>query len=144
MRRKDRKRLRKYIRWMADEMGLRDWTVSLAPDDFATEGAAADVLCLYGRKYLTIRLNRDFAERRLEQQRHWITHELVHAHLWSLDFTLNNASDHLPTAAFDLLQKCVNDNVEFAVDALAEVIAPHMPLPKSIQPKKKRKSKEAP
>lgn len=132
--------LRDYLRFMANEMGLRDWTVTLSSDRPDNGNHAADVVCLYGRKYLTVRLTQGFENYSLEEQRHWITHELVHAHLWALDFTLNNIRDHLPSAAFDVLKGCFDDGIEFAVDAIAEIVAPHMALPV----KKTRKAKPAP
>lgn len=119
----------RYVRDIADRMRLRDWTVTLSDEHPDDKEADADARVTYGRRCLTLRLARDFAVESPEDQRHTVVHELIHAHLFPIDWTVNSIGNHLPLAALDILKGALSDDIEVGVDALADVIAPFMPLP---------------
>jgi hypothetical protein len=103
-------------------MRLRDWTIVLKDEVPSDPEAAATVCITYGRKLATIRVSDDFLISPPETQRHYLVHELVHCHV-----------DAAWMIAVDSLHKNVEPGfrrmAEHAVDSLAEVIAPSVPLP---------------
>lgn len=125
----DRDELGKYMRELADLMGLRDWTVNVldeAPDD---DHHAADVEVRYGRRWANVRLASDWASERPESLRATCVHELLHCHLKPTEWALNNAQLPLGTLAFGILEGAYNDALEVAVDAIATSWAETLPLP---------------
>jgi hypothetical protein len=111
-----------YFREVADRMRLKDWTVEVAPDPPADSGALAEVVCTYGRLWATVRLGDGFLVRSPEEQRHAVVHELVHCHT---DLAAQIALEAMPEAVKAVFRRLK----EHETDALAEIIAPHMPLP---------------
>lgn len=136
--------LRDYLRWMANEMGLRDWTVTLSRKPCEDEEHQACILCTYGRKRLTVQLGKGFEHLSFEEQRQTFCHELIHAHYSGIEWAYNNLGDQVSGPMFKMVWDSIKDAVEFGTDALADVIAPHMPLPKKVKPKKKGKKAPAP
>jgi hypothetical protein len=110
-----------YIRRLADAMGLRDWTVGHDGREPYDDGRAS-AECVYGRKILWVRLSDDFHADKPERQRQTVVHELIHAHFSAMNRFLREELDDRPFATYRLL-------AEYGVDALADVIAPHLPLP---------------
>lgn len=110
-----------YLRALADALRLRDWTIRLS-DEPAGPGDSADVACPYGRKLATVRLGESFLDDAPEEQRHTLTHELIHCHLmpaWEV------ACEGLEPAAVAVFRRLA----EYGVDGLADAVAPLMPLP---------------
>lgn len=124
-----RKALDAYVRWLANEVGLRDWTIRIDRDADGSEGAMASVRVVRGRKFAAIRLGADWATFTPDEVRHTLVHELVHAHTAPLDFIVEDTADALGSHAYAMLVVGWNLAHETTVDALADVIAPHMPLP---------------
>jgi hypothetical protein len=128
MRKRDRRELERYIRWMANEMELRDWTITLA-DDPCSPGNKGECLAVMGRKRATILLAKDFRSHEPEDQRVTIVHELLHCHwtaAWEmvgrdLEKALGSQADIIFCSAFDR-------NAEYAIDATAAALAKHLPL----------------
>jgi hypothetical protein len=119
-----------YVRALADLMELRDWTVSVddsAPDD----GMMASVHCAYGRKNLTISLSDGFLDEPEGRQRQTVAHELVHAHLQPMHQMLHGELQSSAFAAYKL-------PMEYAVDAIAEGWARHLPLPSQVRPSERK------
>lgn len=116
-----KQRFAAYLRRLADHLHLSDWGVRIDdagprdPDDHCT------ITPIYGRKLAAVRLSEEFLDEPPDSQRQSLTHELIHCHLqpaWEI------ARHHLPDeslAGFRLM-------LEYAVDGLADAIAPHMPL----------------
>ena len=127
---KQRKLLRAYVRWVADSMELRDWSITLVYDPPADDNCLAHVKCVYGRKIATITFPRDFFDCSPERQRHAITHELVHLHFSGLEWQYNNLSDRVAPDVFHAIWGGLQDQLEFAVDAMASAVAKHLPMPK--------------
>lgn len=126
------KRLGRWLREQANTLGPHDWTLVLSHEPAADPDAGADIAVLFGRRHATIHLARDFATESPEDQRHYLTHELLHIHLDPCDSLLRQAlPDALGTTAWKILEEAQRERIEHAVDALAAAIAPMLPLPKT-------------
>jgi hypothetical protein len=127
MKKRDRAELKRYIRWIANEMELRDWTIFLAGESCENENLATCAL-VFGQKYATIRVCKDFRTLDADQQRKTVVHELLHCHwhaAWEmvdrdLEKALGAQADLLFSAGF-------NRNAEHALDATAAALAKHLP-----------------
>lgn len=117
-----------YIRQLADLMGLRDWSVMVMNKPTGKRAGAA-VRCTYGRKIVEIKLAPNFNAIAPELQRHYLVHELVHVHLWGVTQAVADVRMHTPKRWVQHLELAIGTAQEYGVDALAEVIAPTMPLP---------------
>jgi len=125
---RDRKALNLYIRSVADEMELRDWTIRLL-DTPAPTDALGHMTETYGRKVAEIQVCADFRERDAEEQRHTIAHELVHCHLASpTNMVLNDLEKELSDTADRIFWASYKRQIEYSTDALASAIAKHLPL----------------
>lgn len=126
----ERKRLGKYVRNIANTLGLRDWQLNLMPDEPDTKEAHAAVACTYGRKIASIWFASGFELLEPQEQRHVIVHELLHIHF---DRVLTLSSQALPAAmgapAWGVFDEAMRDHIEHGVDAVAEAIADAFPLP---------------
>lgn len=128
MKKKERKTLCRYIRWVANELELRDWTIELlrAP---APADSLGYVHITYGRKLAEIRLSSDFRTRHPEDQRHTIVHELVHCHLESAhNMIFNDLEEFLGKQTDQVFYNGFKRQVEYGVDALASAIAKRLPV----------------
>ena len=112
---------RPYIREVADQMQLRDWQIFVS-NKRAGEGRRARVFFPGGRKVATIWLSKNFLRSAPEEQRQTVCHELCHLHF---------APMHTPTweALPEAARPFYVNALELGVDALAEVLAPFLPLP---------------
>lgn len=126
---KQRSRLRHYIRQIANALELRDWAFTLSHDPPTDADAIACIECVYGRKHAVISVAARFWASAPEEQRQTIAHELIHCHLQPTVWNLNSLGSHVPVSTFDVLMGTHRDALEFATDALADAIAPHLPLP---------------
>lgn len=125
-----------YLRCLADRMGLRDWTVGHDEKDPGGDRHAS-ARWVYGRKRLWVRFSPEFHADAAEARRQTAVHELIHAHFAPVDDFLR---EHLGAKAFSDYRMLS----EYGVDALADVIAPHMPLPSEVRAVKKPKGPKCP
>lgn len=126
---KDHQALSGYIRLIADEIGLRDWSFKLLDEPPDNPDWLADVNCQQGRRFAFIRVRSDFRDSDLSDVRSTICHELVHCHLAPLQHQCDNDLDGLlGRAAAEVFSGGYRRNLEYAVDAIAEALAPHLPL----------------
>lgn len=130
MKRSEAIRWGRYIRHMANQLGLRDWTLTLetsgCPDD-----ALACVTPTEGRKLAIIRLCDDWLDLTADDQRHCIAHELIHCHFDSADNIVRlDARPQMSQSAYDVMLAGFVRQMEYGVDGLADAIAPLLPLPK--------------
>lgn len=113
-----------YVRELADRMQLRDWTISVVPNEPPGEKALADILRTKGRRDARLRLSEQFLRESEEEQRDTIVHELIHMHGAVVDsFLVDKLNDDWQT--FSTLR-------EYETDALAAAVASLMPLPSDI------------
>lgn len=122
MTKRDRKAFREYVRWVADDMGLRDWTFEIEYR-CDNEDAHATVYPVDGRKLATIKFEEGFRRLKPETQRMVVVHELVHCHLAALQHQLETDFEALLGKPADaLMNRSADRNLEYAVDGLAHAI----------------------
>lgn len=130
-----------YVRSLADRMLLRDWTifVSSHPDEKPDDEGIDDPRCAtfagtYGRRSAKIWVNPEWAaEATPEELRQTLVHEVIHAHVHPThEFVAMIATMH-PKRTAEVLLGIFNVQQEYAIDALADVIAPFMPLPPEVE-----------
>lgn len=122
----DRKDLEAYIRKTADLMDLRDWRIELN-DDHPDDDCGATVQVLENRRLAKVSVSE--GTETPENLRHYIVHELVHLHLWPIDQSTESIIGALGSTSYSVFSMSHRNAVEQAVDAVACVISPHLPLP---------------
>lgn len=137
----DRKRRRywgRYLRDLADRMELRDWTVTTMHRP-AEERHAASCTCIYGRKVIEVHFGIGFDKSSPDDQRQTLVHELLHAHMALAQRPLIDARDNISKTWVSMLESNVMTGIEYAIDAIADGWAKHLPLPPvDEKPKRKR------
>lgn len=137
------KELGSYMRWIANEMGLRDWYLRLMhvpPEE--TDGkrdrrAAARIEITWGKKHADIYVCEDFKEFEPDRQRQFMVHELVHCHFDHLDaLTDNQLRDHLGEIYWQAWHPAYWLMFENSIDAIAQAWAEKLPLIDWPKPKK--------
>ncbi len=138
MTKRDRRELGRYVRAIADEMGLRDWTLKVditkkikraakTPD-----GQEWGATCrpVPGRKFATLTFATDRRDDDLDELRQTVVHELVHCHFYGVWDTIRRDTVNLIDAqeTYDTLIRSIERQMEYGVDAVADAIAPRMPL----------------
>lgn len=125
-----RKQTEKYVRTVADRMGLRDWVFTIEAEE-AEDGAVAQVDQTHGQKHANIWFADVFFTKEAAMQRHIVVHELVHCHLAPAQHMIFGSylRDELGNGRYDVFEGTWRMNLEYGVDGLAAVIAEGMPLP---------------
>jgi len=125
----------RYIRWVGDKLGLRDWTFTLNRFPLPADSQViACVDCVFGRRRASVTLEIHFAELDPETQRHTLVHELLHCHLDTLhSLWCNELPGIMGAAAWAVLDNASRQQIEFAVDGISDFLAPQMPLPKQVK-----------
>lgn len=125
---RDRRELGRYLRWVANEMNLRDWTTAVG-DGYSEDHLEAEAHCTIGQRHIVITFNEHFRDRDPEDQRETVVHELVHAHTdvcWKM--VQADLADALGKPVYYVFCDSYRRAMEYAVDALSKTIAPNMPL----------------
>jgi hypothetical protein len=115
-----------YIRSVADNMELRDWSFQVRDTEPTAPNSLAQVDCTFGRKLAVVSLSDNFLDLSKEDQRQTIVHELTHCLLEPAMSTLRQMIDD---DQFQILLP----GIEYSVDAIADAIAPRMNLPEFIE-----------
>jgi hypothetical protein len=110
-----------YVRQLADVLCLKDWRIEVFDEAPADQTAVASCCPVDGRKYGVIRLSEGFLNDGPTEQRHTLTHELLHCHLGPMMRVIEAQHDGLAPA--------VRLAMEYCVDGLADAIAPLLPPP---------------
>lgn len=124
---RDRKELGRYLRWVANEMELRDWTVALAHEPCSAD-AEGHASCVDGQRHITVSVNEHFRDSPPEDQRETIVHELIHAHhsgCWRMVQT--DLAEALGKPVYYVFCDSYRRAMELNIDALSKTIAKHMP-----------------
>lgn len=119
----------RYLRDIADLLGLRDWTVE-AEHEPCPPDHLCEVRIPHERRELHVSFCSDFDELEAVEQRHAIVHELVHPHLsgiWSA--VEDGAREAFGGMAYRVYAASVRREVERSTDALAAVVAAYLPEP---------------
>jgi hypothetical protein len=131
-----------YFRALADLMGLRDWTFELKDGPSDEPDHAAAIQCVYGRRLGHIFLADAFLDADPAERRATAVHELLHAHFAGMHNLLHN--ERREGAVSDTLFRAYDLAMESGIDAVAEALAPHLPLPDEVKPRRARAVKKAP
>ena len=126
------KQINSYIRKLADQLGLKDWTILLGEDEPQpeNENTRADYTPTPTRKFSYVRFRSDMCEWPASEQRHAVIHELIHLHMVGMSEILReDLCDHLGQHLYNLAWNGYNRQRELAVDAIAASIAQWLPLP---------------
>lgn len=128
VKKRERKALGRYIRSVADEMGLRDWTLHLLREP-CDEDCNAQTHMVYGRRTAHIRVSEGFRDREPEGIRQTVVHELTHLHFAAATSQAElDLEGHLGAQAHGVFWNGWQRNFEYGIDATAVALAPHMPL----------------
>jgi hypothetical protein len=128
MRKRDRKALGEYIRWVANEMELRDWTIVLDADP-ADDGLIGHCICVNGQREARIAVASNFREHPPEEQRETIVHELLHVHhegCWRMVQT--DLAEPMGKIGYYVFCDSYRRAMEYAIDGTAKALAKHLPL----------------
>ena len=124
-----------YARCLADRMELRDWTVCVSDAPPANPNHEASAEAAYGQKFVTIALSERYLHLPEAEQRATMCHKLIHAHWGPVDHLIRRL---LPEREYEAYQL----SMEYAVEGLAQAIAPSMPLPSEVAaPKPPKRAK---
>jgi hypothetical protein len=135
VRKRDRAEFDTYVRYVANALELRDWTIAITiaePDstdrhDGLKWGASSS--STPGQKHVHLTFAPDVRSWDMEELRQTVAHELVHAHLAPLiEMCRQDLRGHLAQSAYDLFNDSVTRWLEFAVDALSIAASKHLPL----------------
>lgn len=121
---------RAYIQDVAGFLGLRDRDVVLRREPPPSDEAVAEVWTQSDVVKAVIYLHPDFFYRCMEEQRQIVCHELIHLHLTALEEHIEWALGSVTGS--DLLAnlpKLIRRDIETAVDRIAYIVAPRVPLP---------------
>lgn len=127
------RKMGKYVRWMANELGLRDWTTTVHWNVLSDGDYQAHVECTYGRKHAIITLGKCWSGLSQEERRETIVHELLHCHLDAITVQARSVWNALGKEAAGIAEDDHKDRIEWAVDGVAANIAKHYPLPPPLE-----------
>jgi hypothetical protein len=127
-----RKYWQSYIADLQGRMLLGNWDIVLRPEPPpAGDYAGAQVVFRDSTREVRMYLSGKFDGFTRTEQRRCIVHELVHVHLFPLAYHLGIQCGSHESEKVE--RECIEcghgSHEEFAVDDLARIIAPHMPLP---------------
>lgn len=114
-------RLERYIRRVADGMGLRDWRFMLERD-LTSDDVDARIRWPFGQRYAEITLGEPYFEASREEQRETVVHELLHCHFAAAQDAVSRSTHRRSFAHF-------MQGLEYGIDATAAALAPRFPLP---------------
>jgi len=150
LRKRERKALGRYCREIANKLELRDWWVSTRVDNvggpqdrYDGKTWAASSNSIPGQKHVMLAFDPGCREWSREELRQTVAHELIHAHLAPMvEMTRVDLEPHLADQAHVLFDAAFTRHLEFAVDALADAVAPHLPLIEWSKPKKRKSGED--
>ena len=118
-----------YIRWVANNLMLRDWTFIITDEPPSNPDAQATICITFGRKIAGIYLHWNWHNFEPEQQRQTIVHELLHCHFDVIQQSVDRATEMHQKDWMRILQDFHLREIEWTVDAMADIIAPFLALP---------------
>lgn len=121
-----------YVRGIADQVGLKDWTILCERGD-REEGIVASTEVIYGRRLAYIRFRPPFFEtENPQEQRNTVAHELLHCHVDPVRAAFDDGvrdSEMLTPAVYNATWNGMRRAAEMAVDGIASAIDKFFPLP---------------
>jgi hypothetical protein len=120
--------LERYIRTIANALGLRDWEIKLS-DETCEDGYYDTITPQQNHKSATIRLSKDWFKLDAADQRDSIIHELLHLHqVGTRDIVEYDIPNYVSDDVGSLLMSGVIRAMELSVSTLTAAIAPKFPL----------------
>lgn len=119
-----------YARWIANEIGLRDWHLLLSQNPPESD-ALAMIHPTEGRKHARLHVCSDFRTLTPEVQRQAIVHELIHCHLAPANDIIRldlNRTEMLTKPVFEMIWESYSRMIEYATDGMADEWAKYLPL----------------
>jgi hypothetical protein len=131
---RDRKVFVEYVRWLKNDLGLRDYTIHLEyeagePEEGRGGVRVAHCACIDGAREATISFFSGIRYLPRDQVRESIVHELLHCHhdpCWRM--VQSDLSEPLGKIAYYVFCDSYRRQMEFMVDGIAKAIAPRLPL----------------
>lgn len=129
-------RLTPYVTTLQAAMGLAHWHVIIYDDPHPHKPDCRAVIDpVEGRNLAELWLNDDALAGGPDDLRETICHELLHIHQAHWLHAIDDLSGEFGTTAWNLWESGFRRELEYMTDALARVIAPHLPPPPSATPK---------
>lgn len=125
-RRKALKRIGRYGQELQALLRLDHWQIDIDPD--LPEGAKADVNWYESKWRATMRFSDEILRGTPEEQRYTVVHELLHLHLRGPALIIKQLRGHMSDVGYSYTDERWEHEEELAVDALAQAIAPFLPL----------------
>lgn len=130
MKPKRRRQVGKYLRRLADKLELRDWTVHLMHAEPHNPNHGAAMEATYGQRHVRVWIRSDLFDYSPEEQRQTLVHELVHVHTSAMVAMVRETlPGQMAPGAHEVFEREFTRQMEHAVDAMAEAVAHHLPLP---------------
>lgn len=129
--------LGKYVRALADEMGLRDWHLYVkdeepdTPEWYDGTPYRAEASCepTPGQRHATIRFRSDFDENSREDVRSVVVHELLHCHMQAMhELCRTGILDQVTQSTYNVFMHAFDQQWEFAIDGISRAWAEKLPL----------------
>jgi len=117
--------------WIADAidiLGLQAWEVTVLRDA-ADVTAHADIDPAPQRYTADLRISQDLFTQSAERQRLILTHELTHLIVARVDQVVENLEEPIGKISYAIFEPNFVDASERAVEHLAKILAPLLPLP---------------
>lgn len=126
----DRGPLGSYLRWMADQAGLRDWWIDFAHDDPPGGGGfGGQCEAVYGQKRATIWIRSDWPTWDEEELRHTVLHELLHCHMKATQVALEPLVDIMGNLGASIIASNHHHALELAIDGISHEWSRQLPTP---------------
>ena len=141
------RKMREYVRWCADEMGLRDWTCEyflMPPESMQAEGLEGAIRADVKREHFAIYLPPIWYakamgdDREQEAARQTVAHELLHCKFVELRQLVQHLETNLGDHAWGVFDSMWDDHEERFIDDLADmspVCCPCQTFPASTFPR---------
>lgn len=124
----NREVLGRYMAYLANEVGLKDWSILLS-DEPCSEEMSGTCQPIRGRRVASIALNSAWMEASPYDLRETVVHELLHCHTEPITHPLASLRDLVGSVLHDHLTTTQDMALEFAVDAIASSFARCLLLP---------------
>lgn len=133
---RDQAKVCSYVRDVADELGLRDWTFRIEFEASAAPDSIAQIAPTFGQRDAVLMLSAEFAWASPSFQRATVCHELIHCLLAPITEAYQAAlTEAGGERAAAIVEEAVTPAVEVATDTLALAVASKLPLPQFGTPK---------
>ena len=128
MTRAQKNALERYISEAQQTLNLGQWKIELE-DSPCEDDALAEIEVSENLWQARIRVAHSFFKEKPEEQRDTIVHELIHVHTSGIERSRDRMEKTLGELAWPVFQASMENEVERAVDALAKIVAPTLPIP---------------